>query len=86
MNPLLLKIGLSLISRKLNSNPKDKQNSDFHPKELVKAVPSWVAIVGFIVYLLSSMGYIDKGLADAINGLISNPNVVNAVGAAAAVI
>jgi hypothetical protein len=32
------------------------------------------------------MGYIDKGLADAINGLISNPNVVDAVGAAAAVI
>ena len=82
MNPLLLKIGLSLISRKLNSNPKDKQKTDFDPKAAKKVVPAWVAVAGFIVYLASSMGYIDKGLADAINGLISNPEVVNAVGAA----
>ena len=80
MNPLLLKFGLALVSRKLNENPQQKQNSDFHPKELVKAVPAWVAVVGFIVYLASSMGYIDKGLADAITGLISNPEVINAVG------
>ena len=83
MNPLILKLGLALVSRKINENKEDKQNSDFHPKELVKAVPAWAAIAGFIVYLASSLGYIDKGLADAINGLISNPNVVNAVGASA---
>ena len=80
MNPLLLKIGLALVSRKLNENPKDKQKSDFDPKAAKKVVPAWVAITGFIVYLASSMGYIDKGLADAINGLLSNPNVVETVG------
>ena len=79
MNPLLLKFGLALVSRKLNENPQQKQNSDFHPKELVKAVPAWVAVVGFIVYLASSMGYIDKGLADAITGLISNPEVQQSI-------
>ncbi len=83
MNPLLLKIGLALISRKLNENKEDKQKSDFDPKAAKKVVPAWVAIVGFIVYLASSMGYIDKGLADAISGLLSNPNVVNAFGASA---
>ena len=82
MNPLLLKFGLALVSRKLNENPQQKQNSDFHPKELVKAVPAWAAIVGFIVYLASSLGYIDKGLADAINGLISNPDVQSVIEAA----
>ena len=82
MNPLLVKIGLALVSRKLNENKDDKQKSNFDPKAAKKVIPAWVAVVGFIVYLASSMGYIDKGLADAINGLISNPEVVNAVGAA----
>lgn len=76
---MILKLGLALVSRKLNSNTKDKQNSDFDPKAAKKVVPAWVAVVGFIVYLASSMGYIDKGLADAINGLISNPEVVETI-------
>ena len=79
MNPLLVKFGLALVSRELNENPQQKQNSDFYPKELVKAVPAWVAVVGFIVYLASSLGYIDKGLADAINGLISNTDVQQSI-------
>jgi len=83
MNPLLLKIGLALVSRKLNENKEDKQNTDFSKGELIKAVPAWAAVAGFIVYLASYLGYIDKGLADAINGLISNPDLVNAVGASA---
>ena len=83
MNPILLKFGLALVSRKLNENKEDKQKSDFDPKAAKKVIPAWVAVAGFIVYLASSLGYIDKGLADAINGLISNPDVINAVGAAA---
>jgi hypothetical protein len=81
MNPIILKIALALVSRKLNSNPEDKQNSDFDAKAAKKVVPAWAAVVGFIVYLASSTGYIDKGLAEAINALISNPQVVEAVGA-----
>ena len=79
MNPILLKIGLSLLSRKLNDNPEDRQNSDFDPKAAKKVVPAWVALVGFIVYLASFLGYIDKGLADSINGLISNPDVQQSI-------
>ncbi len=69
MNPILLKFGLALVSRKLNENKDDKQKSDFDHKAAKKVVPAWVAVVGFIVYLASSMGYIDKGLADAIKGI-----------------
>lgn len=76
---LLKKAALMFISRKINDNIEDKQKSDFHPKELVKAVPAWAAIATFIVYLASSLGYIDQGLANAINVLVSNPEVVEAV-------
>ena len=79
MNPILLKFGLALVSRKLNENKDDKQKSDFDPKAAKKVVPAWAAFAAFIVYLASSMGYIDKGLADAINGLISNPDVQQSI-------
>ena len=82
MNPILLKFGLSLLARKINDNPNDKQKSDFDRKAAKKVVPAWVAVAGFIVYLASSLGYIDKGLADAINALISNPEVVHAIDSA----
>jgi len=54
MNPLLLKIGLALVSRKLNENPNDKQNSDFDKKEMVKAVPAWLVVAGLIYGVISS--------------------------------
>lgn len=76
---MIVKLGLMLVSRKLNTNKEDKQNSDFDAKELKKAAPAWVAIAAFIVYLLSSMGYIDHELSNAITTLISNPEVQNAV-------
>jgi len=79
INPVIVKLGLMLVSRKLNSNPKDPKNSDFDVKELKKAAPAWVAIAAFIVYLLSSMGYIDPELSKAITTLISNPEVQSAV-------
>jgi len=55
MNTLMVKkLALMLISRKLNENPKDKQNSDFDKKEMVKAVPLWLAIAGLIYTMISS--------------------------------
>ena len=55
MNTLMVKkLALMLISRKLNENPKDKQNSDFDKKEMVKAVPAWLAIAGLIYTMISS--------------------------------
>ena len=62
MNPLAImavkKIGLMLISRKLNENPLDAQNSDFDKKELKKAVPAWAAIVTMITALVTSPEFI----------------------------
>jgi len=83
MNPLLLKIGLALISRKLNDNPKDPQNSDFSKGELKKAVPIWVTVIGVILTVLSAKGIIDPVIYPALTILLSSPEVVNAVGASA---
>ena len=75
MNPLIAKIGLMLISRKINDNPLDVQNSDFDKKEIIKAAPAWVAIIGFIVLMLNSTGHINDEQSKAVNDLISNPDV-----------
>ncbi len=83
MNPLLLKFGLALVSRKLNENPQQKQNSDFYPSELKKAVPIWVTVIGVILTVLSAKGIIDPVIYQALTTLLSNPDVVNAVGASA---
>lgn len=55
---MILKLGLALVSRKLNENPEDKQNSDFSKGELKKAVPAWVAIVTMIATLVTSPEFI----------------------------
>ena len=82
MNPLIVKFGLALVSRKLNENPQQKQNSDFHPNELKKAVPIWATVIGVILTVLSAKGIIDPVIYQALTALLSNPEVVNAVGAA----
>jgi len=65
MNPLLLKFGLALVSRKLNENPKDKQNSDFNPKELVKTVPLWAVIITLLAEAFTSPAFINAVGASA---------------------
>ncbi len=82
MNPLLLKIGLGLISRKINSNSNEPQKSDFHKSELKKAVPIWATVIGVILTVLSAKGIIDPVIYQALTALVSNPEIVNAVGAA----
>ena len=59
MNPLLLKLALALVSRKLNENKEDKQKSDFNPKELVKAVPLWAVIITLLAEVFTSPTFIN---------------------------
>ncbi len=65
MNPILLKFGLALVSRKLNENKDDKQNSDFNPKELVKAVPLWAVIITLLAEVFTSPTFINAVGASA---------------------
>ena len=82
MKQKLLNLGLALVSRKLNKNKSDPQNSDFNPKELVKAVPLWSVIIGVILTVLSAKGIIDPAIYEALNTLIANPAVIDAVNSA----
>ena len=79
MDPLILKLGLALVSRKINSNKEDKQKSDFHPKEMVKAVPIWATVIGVILTVLSAKGIIDPVIYQALTTLLSNPEVIEAI-------
>ena len=65
MNPILVKFGLALVSRKLNENKDDKQNSDFNPKELVKAVPLWAVIITLLAEVFTSPTFINAVGASA---------------------
>lgn len=79
MNPLLLKIGLGLISRKINSNSHEPQKSDFHKSELKKAVPIWATVIGVILTVLSAKGIIDPVIYQALTTLLSNPEAIEAI-------
>ncbi len=71
MNTLLLKTlakkaALMLVSRKLNENPDDKQNSDFQ-KNLIPVAGSGVALIAAgLIQLAVAQGWVDKSLVDMI--------------------
>ena len=80
---MIVKLGLALVSRKLNKNKSDPQNSDFNAGELVKkTLPLWSVIIGVILTVLSAKGYIDPVIYEALKGLLSNPAVIDAVNSA----
>lgn len=71
MNTLLLKTlakktALMLISRKLNENPEDIQNSDFNKKLIPVAGSGLALIVAGLIQFGVAQGWIDKSLIDMI--------------------
>ena len=71
MKKLAKKAALMLISRKLNENIEDKQNSDFQ-KKLIPVAGSGLALtVAGLIQFAVVQGWVDKSLVDMIISSLS---------------
>jgi len=64
------------LVREANNIPQVKV---FAKSEVVKAVPLWLMVVGVLLAVANSLGYIDANTYEVLKDLVSNPEAIEAV-------